>query len=222
MQTHVLRSAAVAVCVAGLSALCGCGRSTADTPPKPAPPAQVQIARVKRGDATRSITLPANVLAYQQATLYAKVAGYVRTVAVDKGDLVKEGSLLADIEVPELIADRAKFVAELAVAEIEFKRVSEAQRKAPDLVVPQAVDNAKSKLDVAKANLERTDTLLGFAKITAPFSGVVTKRMIDPGAFIPAATSGSAAQNAALFTLMDFRKVRVQASVPENEVPFIK
>jgi len=222
MQTHVLRPAAVVVSLAGLSALCGCGLSTTEAPPKAAPPAQVQVAHVKRGDATRSITLPANVLAYQQATLYAKVGGYVKTVAVDKGDSVKEGALLADIEVPELIADRAKFAAESEVARIEFKRVIEAQKKASDLVVPQAVDNAKGRFDIAKANLERTEILLGFARITAPFSGVVTKRMVDPGAFIPAATSGSAAQNAALFMLMDFSKVRVQAAIPENEVPFIK
>src|SRR5207249_11073252 len=98
----------------------------------------------------------------------------------------------------------------------------EAQRKAPDLVVQQSVDTAKSKSDIAKANLQRTETLLGVAKITAPFSGVITRRMVDPGAFIPAATSGSAAQNAALFTLMDFSKVRVQTAVPEPEVPLIK
>jgi RND family efflux transporter MFP subunit len=45
--------------------------------------------------------------------------------------------------------------------------------------------------------------------------------MVDPGAFIPAATSGSAAQNAILLTLMDFSKVRVQVAIPEAQVPFI-
>jgi membrane fusion protein (multidrug efflux system) len=140
---------------------------------------------------------------------------------VDKGDAVREGALLADIEVPELLADRTKFQADVEVAALDFKRVSEAQQKAPDLVVPQTVDNAKARFDVAKANLERTETLLGFAKIVAPFSGVITKRMVDPGAFIPTATSGSTAQNAALLTLMDFSKVRVQTAIPEPEVPFI-
>jgi len=205
-----------------LTLLTGCGHSTADAPPASPPPVSVRLVPVKKGDATRSITLPANVLAYQQATLYAKVGGYVKIVAVDKGDAVKAGDVLADIEVPELIADRARYAAELEVADLDFQRIRDAQKKAPDLVVLQAVDAAKSKADVARANVERTDTLLGFAKITAPFSGVITKRMVDPGAFIPAATSGSAAQNAALFTLMDFSKVRVQAAVPEAEVPFIK
>lgn len=211
--------------VVALVTLCGCSRSTNDSQQsKATPPASIQIVRVKKSDATRSIILPANVLAFQQAVLYAKVGGYVKTIAVDKGDSVKEGALLAELEVPELIADRAKFAAELQVAEIDFKRISDAQTRSPDLVVPQSVDAARSKLDVAKANLERTDTLLNFAKIIAPFSGVITKRMVDPGAFIPAATSGSAIPQggAALFTLMDFSKVRVQVAVPESEVPFIK
>jgi membrane fusion protein, multidrug efflux system len=182
----------------------------------------VQTAQPKRGPISRKITLPAEIAPYQQATLYAKVAGYLKSISVDKGDVVKQGDLLAEIEVPELLADRAKFAAEVQVAEIDYKRVQNAQKKAPDLVVPQTVDDAKAKFDVARANQERNDTLLGFTKITAPFSGVITKRMVDPGAFIPAATSGSAAETAALLTVMDFDTVRVQVAIPEPDVPFVK
>jgi RND family efflux transporter MFP subunit len=46
--------------------------------------------------------------------------------------------------------------------------------------------------------------------------------MVDPGAFIPAATSGSAAQNAALVTLTDFSRVRVQVAVPEIEASLVR
>jgi membrane fusion protein (multidrug efflux system) len=182
----------------------------------------VETVQPKRGSIARKITLPATIAPYQQATLYAKVAGYLKSIPVDKGDLVKQGQLLAEIEVPELLADRAKFVAEVQVAEVDYKRVQNAQKKAPDLVVPQTVDDAKAKFDVARANQQRNETLLSFTKITAPFSGVITKRMVDPGAFIPAATSGSAAQTAALLTLMDFDTVRVQVAIPESEVPFVK
>jgi membrane fusion protein (multidrug efflux system) len=72
---------------------------------------------------------------------------------------------------------------------------------------------------VARASLERTQTLLNFSHITAPFAGVVTARYADPGAFIPAATAGSTAQTAAVVTLMDFATVRVQVAVPEMEAP---
>ncbi|MBI4659041.1 MAG: efflux RND transporter periplasmic adaptor subunit [Verrucomicrobia bacterium] len=186
---------------------------------KPASAVEVKFVHPKPGDITRHITLPATVKAFQQAVLCAKVAGYLKTITVDKGDTVKEGDWLADIEVPELIADLAKFKTEAEVAKIDFERTVEAQKKAPDLVVPQTVDNARGKYEVAKASLERIEKLLGFAKITAPFSGVVTMRYVDPGAFIPVATSGSAANTAALITLMDFNKVRVQVAVPEPEVP---
>jgi membrane fusion protein (multidrug efflux system) len=167
------------------------------------------------------VTLPGEIKPYQEATLYAKVAGYLKTITVDKGDPVKEGALLAEIEVPELIADRARFRAEVEVAGIDHKRLSESQKKAPDLVVPQTVDDARGRLEIAQANLERTETLLAYAKITAPFSGIITRRLVDPGAFIPAATSGSAAQNAALVTLSDFARVRLQVAVPEAEASLV-
>ena len=121
----------------------------------------------------------------------------------------------------ELLADRAKYKSEIEVADLDYKRLSEAQKKAPDLIVPLTVDTAKSKSEVAKANLDRAETLLQFTRITAPFSGIVTRRMVDPGAFIPAATAGSTPQNAALLTLMDFQKVRLQVAVPESEASLV-
>ena len=109
---------AIGAAVLGLQ--CGCQRSQSSTEPNPAlpSPASVQVVRPHQGEITRSITLPAEIRAYQQATLYAKVAGYLKTISVDKGDEVKEGALLAEIEVPELLADRAKFKAETEVAAI--------------------------------------------------------------------------------------------------------
>jgi membrane fusion protein (multidrug efflux system) len=162
------------------------------------------------------------VLALQEVTIYAKVSGYLKTLTVDKGDAVKEGQLLAEIEVPELLADEAQYKAEAAVARTNYERVAEARKKAPDLVVPQTVDELRGQWEVAQAKLQRTEKLLQYSRIVAPFAGVTTARFVDPGAFIPAATAGSTPQSAALLTLMDFNRVRVQAFVPEPEVLFIK
>lgn len=191
----------------------------------------VKTTRPSRGEITRFVTLPGTIKANQQATLYAKVAGYLKSLSVDKGDRVQAGQSLGEIEVPELLADVAKFKAELVRAEAEVKvadveagRLSKAQKQSPDLVLPQAVDNsegrlamAKAGVEMARANLERTDTLLRYAKITAPFAGIVTARFVDPGAFIPAATSGSAAQTAGIVTIADFNTVRAQVALPEIE-----
>jgi membrane fusion protein (multidrug efflux system) len=205
-----------------LSQFCGCSPSN-EGPPKASPPAKVETVLPKRGEIARSITLPTfRVQAFQEATLYAKVSGYLKTLTVDKGDAVKEGQLLGEIEVPELLADEAQYRAESAVARTNYERLAEARRKAPDLVVPQTVDDLRGQWEVAQAKLERTQTLLKYARLAAPFSGVVTARFVDPGAFIPAATAGSTPQSAAVVTLMDYSRVRVQVFVPEPEVPFIR
>jgi RND family efflux transporter MFP subunit len=211
-----------AVALVCMLAICGCRPDPGETP-KTASPVNVQTVLPKRGEIARSITLPTfRILALQEATLYAKVAGYLKTLTVDKGDSVKEGQLLAEIEVPELLADEAQYLAEAGVARTNYERMAEARQKAPDLVVPQTVDDLRGQWEVARAKLQRTQTLLKYSRLAAPFSGVITARFVDPGAFIPAATAGSSPQSAAVITLMDYTRVRVQAFVPEPEVPFIK
>jgi membrane fusion protein (multidrug efflux system) len=206
--------------MAGL-VLCGCGPARPETSPK-APPITVQTVLPTRGEIARRITLPSfRILAEQEATLYAKVSGYLKTLEVDKGDSVTNGQPLGEIEVPELLADLAQYRAEAGVAETNYKRLAEALTKAPDLVVPQTVDDLRGQWEVALAKLQRTETLMRYARLTAPFSGVITARFVDPGVFIPAATTGSTPQTAAVVTLMDFSRVRVQVFVPELETPFI-
>jgi RND family efflux transporter MFP subunit len=213
-------------------------------------PLDVKVTRPSRGDIVRYVTLPGTIKANQQVTMYAKTAGYLTTIKVDKGDSVKAGDLLAEIESPELVADqvrseaevkkaqaeRLKAAAETKLAQVEYGRLVKAQKQSPDLVMPQTLDVAKARLDmaeandktaeaaeeVAKASLKRIETLLGYARLTAPFNGVVTARQVDPGAFIPAATSGIAAQTAAVLTLMDFETVRAQVPIPEIESTLVR
>jgi membrane fusion protein (multidrug efflux system) len=208
----------VAMIIAVLAAQSGCKWSRgAEAPGTP-----VQTIHPKRGEIVRRITLPGNVMAYQETTLYAKVAGYLKSISVDKGDAVTEGELLAEIEAPELVADLVKARAEAEAAQLDSKRITEAQKKASDLVMPQTVDAAIAKADVAVAGVLRIETLRSYAKITAPFSGIITKRWVDPGALIPAATSSSSPKSAAVVTLMDFSRVRIDVAIPDTEAPLVR
>ncbi len=208
----------VALGVAVLAAQNGCDwfRATQN------PGTPVQTIHPKRSEIVRRVTLPGNVMAYQEATLYAKVAGYLKTINVDKGDAVQAGDVLAEIEAPEMLADLVKEKAEAEAAQIDLKRVTEAQHKASDLVTPQTVDAAKAKAGVARAGLQRIETLLDYAKITAPFVGIITKRWADAGALIPVATSSSTAKSAAVVTLMDFTTVRIDVAIPDTDAPLVK
>ncbi|MDB6104772.1 MAG: putative Membrane-fusion protein of multidrug efflux transporter [Gammaproteobacteria bacterium] len=196
--------------IAAVMALSACDRtegqiSAADV----TQPVQVRTVHLSTGPITRSITLPAQVIPFQQATLYAKVSGYLKSIAVDKGDKVAQGSVLARIEIPELVASRAKQEAELRAAQADYTRLQESLQKAPDLVVPEMVDQARGRFEVAHASLDQSETLLGYATIMAPFSGIITQRNVDPGALIQA--------NSPIVGLMDFTKVRLQVAVPEIE-----
>ena len=108
--------------------------------------ADFPITRLKTGEITRSIQLLGEVRPNQQVALYAKVGGYVKALRVDIGDVVAAGAVLAELEVPELVADEARTRAELAMAELEARRIREAAKQAPDLVPRQQVDAAETKL----------------------------------------------------------------------------
>ena len=71
--------------------------SPAEQPKEAAPAVALQVIRPKRGAITRTVTLPGEVKPYQQATLYAKVAGYLKSISVDKGDRAKKGDLIGRI-----------------------------------------------------------------------------------------------------------------------------
>src|ERR1700760_818304 len=61
----------------------------------------VLVMQVADGSPSRTISLPASVHGYTETPVYAKVAGYMKTINVDKGDHVKAGQVLAIIESPE-------------------------------------------------------------------------------------------------------------------------
>lgn len=178
---------------------------------------EVGVTSPRRGDIHRFVTIPGTLRANQNVTLHAKVAGYLKSIAVDKGDTVKAGQVLAELEMPELLAERSKHEAELKIAKLESQRIGSARAKAPDLITPQFADTAEARLAMAQAGLAQNETMLRYGKIVAPFDGVVTMRYVDVGAFVPAATAGSSPQAAAVVTLMDYSTIRVRVAVPEIE-----
>lgn len=184
------------------------------TPTQPAP-ASVQILKPQRRDLTKSLTLPANVSPMQQATLFAKVPGYVKWVGVDKGDRVKKGQLLAVIDAPEVEQQYQQADADYRIKQVTAQRLMNVWKENPDVIAKQDVDVAEAAAMAAKHARNNRKTLLEYTKVIAPFAGTITARFVDPGAMIQSA-AGSATQAAPLFTLMDITTVRVYVSVPQE------
>lgn len=219
----------------------------------------VGVVEVGREDLARTLKLAAEFKPYQDIAVNAKVSGYVEAIHVDVGDHVRQGQLLAVLEVPEL-QDQLR-QAEAAVAQnqqgvqhaqfllvqaqasheashLEYARLSSVIKTQPGLVAQQEVDDAQGKdqaaeaqvdaaqaalagareqLVAAQAERERVNTMFAYARITAPFAGVITNRYADTGAMIQAGTT----QAMPVVRLAEEDVLRLGIPVPESSVPLI-
>ncbi|TLY39599.1 MAG: efflux RND transporter periplasmic adaptor subunit [Nitrospirae bacterium] len=175
----------------------------------------VQIMKPQRQDVSYTITLPANVSPWYQATLYAKVPGYLTSMGFDKGDAVNKGQLLAVIDAPEVEQQYRQAEADYAIKRITSERLHNVWKENPDVIAKQDVDVAEAAAEGAKHLMNNRRTMLDYTKVYAPFSGVITARFADPGALIQSG-SASATQAVPLYTIMDLETVRVYVSVPQE------
>src|SRR5208282_2045418 len=164
----------------------GCGRSTATPEDSGSEARTVAVVQSQRKDVVQSITLPGDLVGFYEAALHSKVTGYLRKIDVDKGDWVKQGQVLASIEVPELDQNLARARAQLDIARITWERLDRVRTSDPKLVAKEDVDIAYSKYMEAKASFGELETMVGYTQIIAPFDGVITGRFADPGALIRA------------------------------------
>jgi RND family efflux transporter MFP subunit len=175
------------------------------------------------------LVLPASLQAYEESPIYARTNGYLLRWYRDIGSHVAQGELLADIDTPEVDqelsqarASRQQSAAQLDIAKISADRwqnlrktdsVSQQENDMQTNAYQQAVAN----LAAADANVRRLEELESFKHVYAPFSGVLVKRNVDPGALINAGSAGTE-----LFILAKVDPLRVFTNVPQAYSPAIK
>ena len=161
----------------GLGALLlgSCGRpQSAQAEEAGAPDVSVAVAKATVEDITHKVTLTAEFKPFQEVEVMAKVAGYVKKINVDVGDRVKEGQLLALIEIPEMADDQARAQsqfnrdeAELSrardeltraesahtISHLSYQRLSQVAKERPGLIAQQEIDDAQSKDLAAEAQV---------------------------------------------------------------------
>jgi membrane fusion protein, multidrug efflux system len=233
------RFIAMVVLMATVAWACG-GKPDASVDPPQAP--IVRVIRPQRGEMARSIELPGDVVGFYEAALHAKVTGYLDSITVDKGDWVKEGQVVAQIQVPELHSNLVQAQAGLEIARITYDRLKRVQQTDPRLVSQEDVDMANAKFQEAEAAVKTLQTMFGYTKIIAPFDGVITGRFADPGALIragggdfgidetsglisPDATEGAGGHRSGggpVLTIAAIDKLRVYVYVPESAYPFVR
>ncbi len=211
--------------------LSGCGGSRGEgtaSPPVPATP--VTVARAERGDLVRRISLAGSAVAWEQVTVYSKVAGYLKALHVDRGDTVRAGQLIAEIQVPEMEGEIGQQRAAIQDAESAFDlaaaqeaRLKRVRDERPDAVTTDEIDSAESRtkacaarLGSARAGLDRLLSMAAYQRVTSPRSGVIGKRYLDVGALVPAAVTSQASATP-IVSLYSIDRIRVVVDVPETD-----
>jgi membrane fusion protein, multidrug efflux system len=178
------------------------------------------------------LVLPGSLLAYEESPIYARTNGYLLRWYKDIGSRVRQGELLAKIDTPEVDqeldqtrAARLQILAQLNLAKITADRWENLRKT--DAVSAQEADQyeseykqAQANLAAADANVRRLEQLEGFKDVYAPFSGVLTRRTVDPGALINAGSGAAGGHE--LFDLARVDPLRVYSSVPQAYAPYIK
>lgn len=246
MKRRVLLGLTVASCI-GFFASCSSksGSSTtaagAQGPAAPAP--TVEVTKVLSKKLAIAVRLPGELQAYEVVAVFPKVTGFVDSISVDRGSVVKAGQLMARLVAPEIAAQRAEAQSKLQGAEAQ-RAESEAKLASDDNtyqrlkaasatpgvvaqndleVAQRAVDgdrarleSARESVEAAKAALKSVTEIEGYLQVRAPFNGVVTERNVHPGALVGPASGSDT--NVPILRVEETARLRLVVPVPEKYV----
>jgi membrane fusion protein (multidrug efflux system) len=201
-----------------------------------------------RQDLEVRLEYTADISPNQMVNLFSRVDGYIAKIHVDKGDFVKAGQLLVEIDHTDYVhaVNRAK--ANLAAAQAEVLRQEANLRNArlaldrmkalikDQFVSQQDLDTAQVNYDTAAAQLEsaraqvkqlevalqQAETNLAYSYIRAPFSGYIAERNLDPGAYVTGSTASTSTMSRGILSLHDIETVRILIEVVEKDIPLVK
>lgn len=213
------------------------GASDAASTPPIAP--LVDVVQVVQQPLDIRLSLPSELTPFQSVDIYPRVAGFVRTVTVDRGSSVRTGELLLTLDAPELVARRGEAESKVQAAQAQaaavqaradadqsaFERLKAASAT-PGVVAgidvtlaEKTADASRHQLAAAQQAVETARQALAavrdmenYLRVTAPFAGVITERNVHPGAL---AGPGDGPQAAPALRLVDTRRLRLVIPVPE-------
>lgn len=230
----------VLIAAAAVFALSGCGKAEREASPAPETVRNLPALAVQRTNVPDVLEAVGSVQAAQTSQLASQAMGNLVEIRVHEGDRVQRGQVLAVIDdaQPRAAVDRAQAGelaaqqevsaagTDLALADATLKRYQTLyERKS---VSPQEFDEVKARQQAARARRQMADagqaqakaaaaqaqTSLDYTRIRAPFDGVVTEKKADAGTL--------ASPGMVLFTLEDVRRYRLEVTVNENDLRYVK
>jgi RND family efflux transporter MFP subunit len=193
--------------------LTSCGKQESpELSAKKLPAANVQVASVAKRTLQLSEDITGTVRAKMRAVIEAKISGRILTLNASLGQGVKEGEVLATLDAQEMTA-------RVQSAQAMLDQATRDEQRASGLVSTNAIsksdyETTKARLEVAKASLSEAQTMMGYAKVTAPFAGVITRKLTEQGDF--------ASPGKPLLELENPTQLRIEADIPEALIANLK
>ncbi|MGO9265466.1 MAG: efflux RND transporter periplasmic adaptor subunit [Candidatus Binataceae bacterium] len=178
---------------------------------------RVLVVPLSNDSDVRSIQLPASVHGYVETPVYAKVAGYLRSIPVDKGDHVRKGEVLAIIQSPETDKQVADALANYRLQLVTDRRYQYLLKN--EVIAQQDADTQQALMLQAKATYGQELALQQYEIVRAPFDGIVSARYVDPGTLVPQSTTPSAGNP--IIAMATLTPLRVYANVPQSLAPYV-
>ncbi len=173
-------------------------------------------------DEPQDLNVSGQIEAAQSANISTRVMGYITKLNVKVGDHVSKGQLLATISNDDILAKRAQANAMINEAEAALKNAQKDLDRFTNLYKQQSasakeLDNvtlqynsAKSRVEAAKQMHNEVNAMLSYTNLTAPFSGIVTQKLVDAGSM--------ANPGMPILTIEQSGTYQVSASVAENSI----
>ena len=200
---HATMTLFLAILVIGVS---GCGSSGPEKMPSESPRVKVQVYRVEERAELATEQMPGSVRAKLRASIEAKISGTIEKMPVSEGQSVQEGQLLAELDVQEIRSKLEQATAMHEQAQRDLSRFAALRKQ--QALTQQEYEGMQAKATVARAAAEEAQTMLGYAKVTAPFNGIITRKLSNVGDL--------ASPGRPLFEIEDPATLRFEASVPES------
>jgi membrane fusion protein, multidrug efflux system len=197
----------------------------------------IDLVSVVAKPVSRTIDLPGEFQPFLSVSVHAKVRGYVERMLVDRGSVVKQAQLLAELSAPEMKAqiaeaesklqavkaEQVQAEAQLAAAQSTADRLAKAA-ETPGAIAGNELIQAQKQVEAtmalvqskrqasraAEASVRAQKDLESYLRITAPFDGLVTDRLVHPGALV------GPGPDPVLLVLQQVSHLRLVVAVPEE------
>ncbi|MCK5281705.1 MAG: efflux RND transporter periplasmic adaptor subunit [Cyclobacteriaceae bacterium] len=175
----------------------------------------VEVVKPAPNKFAAEILITGTALPNQKVILFAMESGFVKDIRKDIGDRVKKGEVIAILDNPELYRQKQKLKAQLQAKQSAYERLRDIHKKTPALTPIQQVEDAEAEYLTAKAELDAMNDRIGFLHVKAPFSGTITKRLIDPGALVQSGLTETTPQG--IVELQETNPIRLMVPLPASD-----